>query len=52
MTDSLLQTYLDIDQKLFENIPDESVANIIKRKAVFDSILNRDAGGNGESRLT
>jgi len=33
---------LDIDQKLFENIPDESVANIIKRKAVFDSILNRD----------
>ena len=42
MTNNLLATYLAIDQSLYENIPNISVAEIILRKSVYDIVLNRD----------
>ena len=42
MTNNLLQTYLAIDQSLYENIHNISIAEIILRKSVYDIVLNRD----------
>ena len=42
MTTTLTNTYLDLDKRLFDHMPSDTIAQILSCKCVHDRILKRD----------